>query len=148
MRNLIRSGVPETVAMSITGHKTRAVFDRYNIASTRDQQEALEKMQLRNSTLEKPQSLASFQKRGGKQRKTGHTFREPNCFCLCGLRQTPSLPIFLIPERESAILQRLRWGAGTTQEDEEETEEGAIASRAPYVRTYSEAIESRRREHA
>ena len=41
-RDLVRSGVPETVAMSITGHKTRAVFDRYNISSTKDQREALD----------------------------------------------------------------------------------------------------------
>ncbi len=48
--------------MSITGHKTRAVFDRYNITSTRDQRDALEKMQLRNSSLAKQQRLTPFRK--------------------------------------------------------------------------------------
>jgi hypothetical protein len=51
VRNLNRAGVPETIAMKITGHKTRSVFDRYDITSEEDLAEAARKLQALAATI-------------------------------------------------------------------------------------------------
>jgi len=59
VRNLIRAGIPETVAMKLTGHRTRAVFQRYAIVEEgmlREAGERLARVAYRPSSKDKAES--------------------------------------------------------------------------------------------
>jgi integrase len=45
IKNLMKAGVNEKVAMKISGHKTRDVFDRYHIVDTEDVVDAMRRVQ-------------------------------------------------------------------------------------------------------
>src|SRR5262249_54741060 len=45
VRNMIRRGVPQKTAREISGHKTDAIFNRYNIVSEADIQDAARKIE-------------------------------------------------------------------------------------------------------
>ena len=45
VRNMERAGIPRNVAMSISGHRTEAVYRRYDIVNSRDLRTAADRME-------------------------------------------------------------------------------------------------------
>jgi len=82
VRNLIRAGVPERVAMAISGHKTRSVFDRYNIVSESDLREAAGKLD----------SYLNQRYESGQDPKSSHTIRTQDSADQ-GRNRGPKIPV-------------------------------------------------------
>jgi hypothetical protein len=63
---MVRAGVPERVAMAVSGHRTRRLFDRYIIVSGRDLADAAERTAryVAERTIKRP--LGTVQKEHGQ----------------------------------------------------------------------------------
>jgi len=75
---MVRAGISERVAMQISGHKTRSIFDRYDIVSERDLYEAADRMNEHLGVLPFSFSRATVgHKNDGGWAQNGHNLGTP-----------------------------------------------------------------------
>jgi integrase len=70
VRDMVRAGVPQSVAMARTGHKTFSVFLRYNITSAEDQIDAARRLREYRDTRPAVSNVADFQREHKSEHKS------------------------------------------------------------------------------
>lgn len=74
VRNMVRAGVHERVAMKMSGHKTRSVFDRYNIVTEDDLKDAARKIWAHAQCMNHTRNLGTVQAQAEKQREISSAY--------------------------------------------------------------------------
>jgi hypothetical protein len=64
VRDMVRSGVPQSVAMSISRHRSTSIFLRYDIASDTDRSEALRRTQAHRENVKPTAAVVSISENG------------------------------------------------------------------------------------
>jgi hypothetical protein len=84
--NLVRASVAERVAVDVSGHKTRAVFDRYNIVNECDLRDAAQKLsRYLSAEFGHSSGIGSTQERKPELEKEANSFSDKEKDWLGGL---------------------------------------------------------------